>query len=77
MFIAATQQEWLTFLALLAPAALSNGGQLYQLSNSDDVGESLSWSQSMRAVVVRNGKIREVKALELVPGDIIHISEVS
>ena len=77
MFVAATQQEWLTFLALLAPTALSNGVQLYKLSNSDDVGESLSWSQAMRAVVVRDGKIREIKVLELVPGDIIHISEVS
>lgn len=77
IFTAAFRQEWLKSLSLLLPAALNNGVQLYQQKNANNVSSSLVSGSSTRAVVVRDGTIRGIAASELVPGDVVHISEVT
>lgn len=77
MLVAAFQHEWLTLLALIPPVMLSNGVELYQIKDADDVSSTLVWPSDMQAVVVRGGRIQEISIVDLVPGDVVHISEVT
>lgn len=42
----------------------------------DDLAQSMSWDNNYPAVVLREGQLREVKTRELIPGDVVHLSEV-
>ena len=46
------------------------------MKQADDVNESISWSAGMQAVVLREGEVLEIDAADLVPGDVVHISQV-
>jgi magnesium-transporting ATPase (P-type) len=76
MLAAAFCGEWMIAFALIPPLVLSNGVDLYQMKQADDVNESLSWSAGLRAVVLREGQVLEIDAADLVPGDVVHISKV-
>ena len=76
MLAAAFCGEWMTAFALIPPLILSNGIELYRMKQADDVNESISWSAGMQAVVLREGEVLEIDAADLVPGDVVHISQV-
>lgn len=56
------------------PAAQSNGVQLRQQKDADDVTSSIAW-EPIKAIVVRGGKVSRIDAAELVPGDVVHLSQ--
>lgn len=37
----------------------------------------ITWNESSTCVVLRDGTIKEISMLQLVPGDIVHVSEAS
>lgn len=70
-------QDWIDFgiiCALLVLNAVVGFAQEYQAGN---IVESLKETLALRALVVRNGRIVEINAEEVVLGDIILVKDVS
>lgn len=69
--------DWLPAAIMLSLLILNVGTTVYQTQQSDDVLTSLALEDSVCAIVVRDGQKKEIPARELVPGDIVHLGEVS
>lgn len=64
-------QDWIDAGVILAILMLNAIVGWYQEKQAADVVASLKGDISMKAIVVRNGSEQEIKARELVPGDIV------
>jgi H+-transporting ATPase len=70
-------QDWIDFgiiCALLLLNAVVGFGQEYHAGN---IVASLKKTLALRALVVRNSKVVEISAEEVVIGDIVHLEDVS
>ena len=74
VLIAAGLREWIDFGVIIAILLLNATVGWYQEKQAADVVASLKGDIAMRATVVRNGKEEDIKARELVPGDIVSTS---
>ena len=75
--LAAGLRDWIDFGVIIAILLLNAGVGWYQEKQAADVVASLKGDIAMRATVVRNGQEEEIKARELVPGDIVSPSRSS
>ena len=50
--------------------------EVYNQREKEEIWLKDAWDPSTPAVALRGGKITQVTTRELVPGDIIHVSEV-
>lgn len=64
-------RDWIDAGVIIAILLLNAIVGWYQEKQAADVVASLKGDISMKAVVVRNGSEQEIKARELVPGDIV------
>lgn len=71
VLLAAGLRDWIDFGVIIAILLLNAGVGWYQEKQAADVVASLKGDIAMRATVVRNGQEEEIKARELVPGDIV------
>ena len=71
VLVAAGLREWIDFGVIIAILLLNATVGWYQEKQAADVVASLKGDIAMRATVVRNGKEEDIKARELVPGDIV------
>lgn len=71
VLISAGLREWIDFGVIIAILMLNAGVGWYQEKQAADVVASLKGDIAMRANVVRQGQEEEIKARELVPGDIV------
>ena len=71
MLLSAGLREWIDFGVIIAILLLNAGVGWYQEKQAADVVASLKGDIAMRATVVRQGQEEEIKARELVPGDIV------
>lgn len=70
-------RDWIDFGVIVAILLLNAGVGWYQEKQAADVVASLKGDIALRATVVRNGQEEEIKARELVPGDIVSSSYLS
>ena len=73
VLLAAGLREWIDFGVIIAILLLNATVGWYQEKQAADVVASLKGDIAMRATVIRNGKEEDIKARELVPGDIVCI----
>ena len=71
VLLAAGLRDWIDFGVIIAILLLNATVGWYQEKQAADVVASLKGDIAMRATVVRNGKEEDIKARELVPGDIV------
>src|SRR3990167_5895126 len=71
LFIAHYRDALFIFAAVIANAALG----FYQEYKAEKALAELKTYLKQRAIVIRNGKEREIDAAELVPGDIVHLAQ--
>lgn len=71
VLIAAGLRRWIDFGVIIGILLLNATVGWYQEKQAADVVASLKGDIAMRALVVRNGKQEDIKARELVPGDIV------
>ena len=64
-------RDWIDSGVIIAILMLNAGVGWYQEKQAADVVASLKGDIAMRATIVRNGQEEEIKARELVPGDIV------
>lgn len=64
-------QDWIDAGVIVAILLLNAIVGWYQEKQAADVVASLKGDISMKAIVVRNGSEQEIRARELVPGDIV------
>jgi H+-transporting ATPase len=69
--LAAGLQDWLDFGVIVAILLLNAGVGWYQEKQAADVVASLRGDIALRATVVRDGVEQDIKAREIVPGDIV------
>lgn len=75
--LAAGLKDWVDFgviCALLLLNATVGFGQEYQAGS---IVDELKKTLALKAVVLRDGRLFEIEAPEVVPGDILQIEEVS
>ena len=77
VLLAAGLQEWIDFGVIIAILLLNATVGWYQEKQAADVVASLKGDIAMRATVVRQGKEEDIKARELVPGDIVRYAQLS
>ncbi|KAK9234255.1 E1-E2 ATPase-domain-containing protein [Lipomyces kononenkoae] len=73
--LAAGLRDWVDFGVIIGILMLNATVGWYQEKQAADVVASLKGDIAMKALVVRDGLEREIKARELVPGDIIIVEE--
>ena len=71
MLLAAGLRDWIDFGVIIAILLLNAGVGWYQEKQAADVVASLKGDIAMRATVIREGREDDIKARELVPGDIV------
>src|SRR5689334_8955336 len=71
VLLAAGLRDWIDFGVIIAILMLNAIVGWYQEKQAADVVASLKGDIAMKAIVIRNGKEEEIKARELVPGDIV------
>ena len=71
VLIAAGLRDWIDFGVIIFILLLNATVGWYQEKQAADVVASLKGDIAMRATVIRDGKETDVKARELVPGDIV------
>ena len=71
VLLSAGLREWIDFGVIIAILLLNATVGWYQEKQAADVVASLKGDIAMRAIVVRNGKEEDIKARELIPGDIV------
>lgn len=64
-------RDWIDFGVILAILFLNAGVGWYQEKQAADVVASLRGDIALRATVVRDGAEQDIKAREIVPGDIV------
>ena len=57
--------------------ALNIRGAVQKIRQYDEIAQSLAWDPSKLAITLREGKLFETSVRDLVPGDIVRVSEVS
>ena len=73
--LAAGLQDWVDFGVICGILLLNAVVGWYQEKQAADVVASLKGDIAMKATVVRDGQELDIKARELVPGDIVIIEE--
>lgn len=71
VLLAAGLRDWIDFGVIIGILLLNAVVGWYQEKQAADVVASLKGDIAMKAMVVRNGVEEEIKARELVPGDIV------
>jgi H+-transporting ATPase len=71
VLLSAGLREWIDFGVIIAILLLNATVGWYQEKQAADVVASLKGDIAMRATVIRDGKEEDIKARELVPGDIV------
>lgn len=71
VLLAAGLQDWIDFGVIIAILLLNAVVGWYQEKQAADVVASLKGDIAMKAIVVRDGREQEIKAREIVPGDIV------
>lgn len=74
VLLAAGLRNWIDFGVIIGILLLNAVVGWYQEKQAADVVASLKGDIAMKAIVVRDGKEQEIKARELVPGDIVCFS---
>lgn len=74
VLLAAGLRRWIDFGVIIAILMLNAGVGWYQEKQAADVVASLKGDIAMRATVIRGGKEEDIKARELVPGDIVRVT---
>jgi H+-transporting ATPase len=69
-------QYWVDFGVICALLLLNASVGFYQEFQAGSVVDDLKKKLALRAVVLRNGRLSEVDASDVVPGDILQIDEV-
>lgn len=77
VLLAAGLQDWIDFGVIIGILMLNAIVGWYQEKQAADVVASLKGDIAMKAEVKRDGQIQEIKARELVPGDILILEEGS
>lgn len=72
--LAAGLRDWIDFGVIIAILLLNAGVGWYQEKQAADVVASLRGDIALRATVVREGAEQDIKAREIVPGDIVSVS---
>lgn len=72
--LAAGLRDWVDFGVIIAILLLNAGVGWYQEKQAADVVASLRGDIALRATVVREGAEQDIKAREIVPGDIVSVS---
>src|ERR1700761_3010715 len=75
VILAAGLRDWIDFGVIIAILLLNAAVGWYQEKQAADVVASLKGDIAMKAVVIRQGQEQDIKARELVPGDIVVIEE--
>lgn len=73
VLLAAGLRDWIDFGVIIAILLLNAGVGWYQEKQAADVVASLKGDIALRATVVRDGTEQDIKARELVPGDIVSL----
>ena len=71
VLLAAGLRDWIDFGVIIAILLLNAIVGWYQEKQAADVVASLKGDIAMRTTAIRNGVEEEIKARELVPGDIV------
>jgi H+-transporting ATPase len=75
VLLAAGLRDWIDFGVIIGILLLNATVGWYQEKQAADVVASLKGDIAMRSIVVRDGEEQEIKARELVPGDIIVVED--
>ena len=73
VLLAAGLRDWIDFGVIIGILMLNAIVGWYQEKQAADVVASLKGDIAMRALVIRDGKEEDIKARELVPGDIVSL----
>jgi H+-transporting ATPase len=73
LLLAAGLRDWVDFGVIAGILMLNATVGWYQEKQAEDVVASLKGDIAMKATVVRDGREVEIKARELVPGDIVSL----
>lgn len=73
VLLAAGLRNWIDFGVIIGILMLNAIVGWYQEKQAADVVASLKGDIAMKAIVVRDGREQEIKARELVPGDIVRV----
>ena len=73
VLLAAGLRDWIDFGVIIGILMLNATVGWYQEKQAADVVASLKGDIAMRAMVIRDGQEQEIKARELVPGDIVSL----
>ena len=76
VLLAAGLQDWIDFGVIIAILLLNAGVGWYQEKQAADVVASLKGDIALRATVVRDSTEQDIKARELVPGDIVRFLRI-
>ncbi len=71
LLLAAGLRDWVDFAVIAGILMLNAIVGWYQEKQAEDVVASLKGDIAMKSTVVRDGREVEIKARELVPGDIV------
>lgn len=71
VLLSAGLRDWIDFGVIIGILMLNATVGWYQEKQAADVVASLKGDIAMKAMVVRDGREEEIKARELVPGDIV------
>lgn len=76
VLLAAGLRDWIDFGVIIGILMLNATVGWYQEKQAADVVASLKGDIAMKAMVIRDGTEQEIKAREIVPGDIVSSSYV-
>lgn len=74
--LAAGLQDWVDFGVICALLLLNAGVGFVQEFQAGSIVEELKKTLALKATVLRDGRLQEVEAPEVVPGDILQVEEV-
>lgn len=75
--LAAGLQDWVDFGVICALLLLNACVGFVQEFQAGSIVEELKKTLALKAVVLRDGTLKEIEAPEVVPGDILQVEEVS
>lgn len=73
VLLAAGMRDWIDFGVIIGILMLNAIVGWYQEKQAADVVASLKGDIAMKAIVIRDGREQEIKARELVPGDVVSL----
>lgn len=74
--LAAGLQDWVDFGVICALLLLNAAVGFIQEYQAGNIVDELKKTLALKAICLRNGKLQELDAPEIVPGDILQIEEV-